>query len=108
MMLGSTQRDELQGDIAEAVLEQVRGLVSESLTCELRLDSSLRECGLDSLAQMDMLNQIEAAYGIRFSEESLYDIDTCRDLVECVMHNTGGGPADRPVGKLGSMATPAP
>ena len=57
----------------------------------LDLDSSLHECGLDSLARMDMLNRIEVTYGIRFSEDSLYDIDTCRDLVEYVMQSTGQG-----------------
>ena len=91
MTLGSTTRDDAQADIAEAVFEQVRSLLAENPPVALDLDSSLHECGLDSLARMDMLNRIEVTYGIRFSEDSLYDIDTCRDLVEYVMRSTGQG-----------------
>ncbi len=91
MTLGSTTRDDVQADIAEAVFEQVRSLLAENPPVALDLDSSLHECGLDSLARMDMLNRIEVTYGIRFSEDSLYDIDTCRDLVEYVMQSTGQG-----------------
>jgi 8-amino-7-oxononanoate synthase len=102
MTVGSKKPEILQDDIAEVVLEQVRGLVPTGLHCDLHLDSSLHEVGLDSLAIMDVLNRIEAAFGIRFSEESLYDIETCRDLVECVMQKTAAPATEMPSAMLGS------
>lgn len=73
-----------RSDIAEIVLEQVRSALSEQYSGELELDTPLRELGLDSLATMEAVNRIEAEFGVRFTEESLYDIESCQDLVACV------------------------
>ncbi|HYW78352.1 MAG TPA: aminotransferase class I/II-fold pyridoxal phosphate-dependent enzyme [Thermoguttaceae bacterium] len=73
-----------QSQIAEAVLDHVRSLVPEGFDCELTLDASLLELGLDSMTRMDVANHLEESFSIRFSEESLYDMETCRDLVECI------------------------
>ena len=41
---------------------------------------------------MDVLNCLEEGFGIRFSEDSLYDMETCRDVVEYIeAHGAGGG-----------------
>jgi 8-amino-7-oxononanoate synthase len=72
-----------QEAIAEALYEQVRSLAPE-LQEELTLDTSLLELGLDSLTRMEVVNRMEETFSIRFSEESLYDMETCRDVVECI------------------------
>ena len=70
-----------QASIVETVFEQVRCVAPPDLVGDLTLDTPLLEVGLDSLAQMDVVNRIETRYGVRFAEESLYDLETCRDLV---------------------------
>jgi 8-amino-7-oxononanoate synthase len=87
MTVDSNKFDVVQCDVAAVVLDHVRCAVSEDLRGELCLDSSLHECGLDSLASMEVVNRIEETFGVRFSEDSLYAISTCRDLVRCVIHN---------------------
>jgi len=69
--------------IAEALYEHVRTLAPE-LQEELTLDTSLLELGLDSITRMEIVNRMEETFSIRFSEESLYDLETCRDVVECI------------------------
>jgi len=71
-------------EIAEVVLDQVRSALPENVVGELTLDTRLGQLGLDSLATMEAVNRIESVFGIRFSEESLYDIECCHDLVRCV------------------------
>ena len=89
MTIAAKNKD-VHGDVAEAVIEQVRHAIPEGLDCELSLDSSLYENGLDSLARMNAVNRIEETFGIRFAEEDLYDLETCRDLVECVTRTIAG------------------
>ena len=91
MTIGSRGSESLPGAIANAVFDQVRSVVPEGLDGDLTLDTSLFEIGLDSLARMDVLNRLEKAFGMRFSEESLYDMETCRDLVDYIETNAPGG-----------------
>ena len=78
-----------QNSIAETVYEQVRALVSGGLEEELTSDTSLLELGLDSLTRMEIVNRLEETFSIRFSEETLYDLETCNDLVESIAELTG-------------------
>jgi len=70
--------------LAEAVYQQVRPVVPEGRAPEITIDTSLFELGLDSIARMEVVHRLEEAFSIRFPEESLYELETCRDLVECV------------------------
>ena len=88
--------------IRVAVFEHVHRMVPEGLDCELTLDTSLYDVGLDSLTRMNVLNSLEETFGLRFSEQSLYDMETCRDLVEYIGVHTGQAPVARPA------AAPAP
>jgi len=100
--------------IAQAVFDEVRRAAPEDLNVDLTLDSSLAEAGLESLARMHVVNCLEEAFHIRFTEDSLYDIDTCRDLVEYIAAKiaspaTGRAPAAsataaNPPGKTESAA----
>ncbi len=71
-------------DVAKMVIDQVRDLIPGGFDNNVSLDTSLYEVGLDSLARMGVVNRLEESFGIRFSEESLYDIETCRDVVEMI------------------------
>jgi acyl carrier protein len=99
-----------QESIAEAVYEQVRALVPGGLNSELTLDTSLFDLGLDSLTRMEVVNRMEETFSIRFSEESLYDLETCRDLVECIAEHldVAVARAARPASAPASPADVAP
>lgn len=76
--------------IMDAVCQQVRRMLPPGLDCEITLDSSLQAIGLDSLARMDVLNRLEETFGVRFSEESLYDMESCRDVVDYITASVSG------------------
>jgi 8-amino-7-oxononanoate synthase len=96
MAVGSRPREDSLGTIADALFEHVRRVLPPDADCEITLDSSLNEVGLDSITRMDVLNSLEEAYGMRFSEESLYDMQTCRDVVEYIEANAAKGSLQRP------------
>jgi len=76
-------------DISSVVYENVNALLPTGLQTELSFDTSLVELGLDSLTRMDIANRVEAAFSIRFSEDDLFDMETCGDLVERIAELTG-------------------
>ncbi len=80
--------DDPSGSIAQAVIDTVFRAAPEGLNLHLTLDSSLEEAGLDSLTRMQVVNCLEEAFHIRFTEDSLYDIETCRDLVGYIAAKT--------------------
>ena len=90
-MTGSLPSEDSSGTVADAVFAQVRRLLPSGLDAGITLDSSLYEIGLDSLARMEALNGLEETFGVRFSEESLSDMETCRDLVEYIEANAVRG-----------------
>jgi 8-amino-7-oxononanoate synthase len=91
MTVGSKAQEDQFGVIAEAVFEQVRRVLPPDVHCDITPDSSLAGIGLDSLARMDVLNRLEEAFGLRFTEDSLYDMATCRDVIEYVQANARRG-----------------
>ena len=82
----STSLSELR-EIESFVVEQIRSVVPGQPDEIITLDTSLYEFGLDSLASMAVVNRIEESLGIHLAEQSLYDIETCRDLVEIVQES---------------------
>jgi 8-amino-7-oxononanoate synthase len=74
--------------VVESVLAEVRKALPHGTDIQLTLDTPLAEAGLDSLARMDVVNCLETTFRIRFTEDSLYYLDTCRDLVELVIART--------------------
>ncbi len=88
MTMGPISGDDPSASIAQAVFDAVCRAAPEGLNLDLTLDSSLEDAGLDSLARMHVVNCLEEAFHIRFTEESLYDIETCRDLVGCIAAKT--------------------
>jgi 8-amino-7-oxononanoate synthase len=99
---GMRSRDE----IADVVYHHVRALTPDSLRTEIRPDTSLLELGLDSLTRMDIANRAEEAFSIRFSEDDLFEIETCGDLVERVAELTGVSETPQSPGAAASQPTP--
>jgi 8-amino-7-oxononanoate synthase/acyl carrier protein len=95
-MTVSLPSEDSSGTVAETVFAQVQRLVPPGINCGITLDSSLYEIGLDSLARMEALNCLEERFGVRFSEESLSDLETCRDVVEYIEANAAEGALARP------------
>jgi 8-amino-7-oxononanoate synthase len=81
--------DDSSAPITQAVFDAVCRAAPENLNLQLTLDSSLEEAGLDSLTRMHVVNCLEESFHIRFTEDSLYDIDTCRDLVGYIADKSG-------------------
>ncbi len=96
MTVGSEGREDSTEAIAQVVFDQVRSAIPGGLDGNISLDSSLFEVGLDSIARMDVLNRLEEAFGMRFTEDELYDMETCRDLVEGIKANMTNGASARP------------
>jgi 8-amino-7-oxononanoate synthase len=94
MAAGSKAQEDQFATITEAVFDQVRRVLPPDIDCEITLDSSLDETGINSLARMEVLNRLEEAFGLRFSEDSLYDMATCRDVIEYVQANARRGSSD--------------
>ena len=106
MTVGSRSREDSSGAIVDAVFQHVRRVLPPGLECEITLDSSLHEIGLDSLARMDVLNCLEEGFGIRFTEDALYDMETCRDVVEYIEARTNGGGLPRPPVEVAAASAP--
>ena len=87
MTVDFQDRESARLAIADAVMSQVREVVPKDLAVSISLDSSLLEIGLDSISVMDVVTRIEKQFGMRFREEWLYDMQTCADLVDCIMRH---------------------
>jgi 8-amino-7-oxononanoate synthase len=88
MAIGQQASEDSHGTAADAVFEQVRRVLPPDMDFEITLDSSLYEIGLESLTRLEVLNGLEEAFKVRFTEESLYDMETCRDVVEYIEANS--------------------
>jgi len=86
--------------IAEVVYAKVREIGRERVG-ELAWDSNIVELGLDSLERMEIVAALEEAFGGRFPEHVLPNMETCGEVVLAVethlggeVRPTGGAPRD--------------
>jgi 8-amino-7-oxononanoate synthase len=79
---------------AEVVLEHVRRVAKERAV-GITLDSSIVELGLDSLERMEIIASLEEAYGGRFPEDVLLQIESCREVAAAVQTYLGTTPKTR-------------
>ncbi|MEI6637660.1 MAG: aminotransferase class I/II-fold pyridoxal phosphate-dependent enzyme, partial [Planctomycetota bacterium] len=75
---------ELPQDIVQKVFSHVRRIAKERAG-ELTLDTNIVELGLDSLERMEIVASLEEAYGARFPEQVLPQIETCREVTEAII-----------------------
>lgn len=66
------------------ITEKIKELAKESLGAELNDNDSLKECGVDSLALVVLIAEIESNYGFEFDESDLQPdkLNTLADLTE--------------------------
>lgn len=83
-----------QQDIAEKVYEQVR-LIAKERAQDLDWDTNIVEMGLDSLERMEIVAALEDAFGGRFPDHVLPNMETCGEVVEAIEEHLGGKLADR-------------
>jgi 8-amino-7-oxononanoate synthase len=79
---------------AEIVLDHVRRVAKER-AINITLDSSIVELGLDSLERMEIIASLEDAYGGRFPEDVLPQIESCREVAAAVEAYLGPAPRTR-------------
>lgn len=91
MAVGSETHEAPSHVIAQVVFDYVRRALPQDVAGDISLDSPLDEIGLDSLTRMGLLNSLEEAFGLRFSEDSLYDMVTCGDVIKYIETHAGGG-----------------
>ena len=75
---------DLPPEIVETVFEHVRRIAKERAG-SLTLDSNIVELGLDSLERMEIVANLEEAFGGRFPEQVLPQIETCREVTEAIL-----------------------
>ncbi len=75
---------ELPPEIVEAVFDHVRRIAKERAT-HLTLETNIVELGLDSLERMEIVASLEEAFGGRFPEQVLPQIETCREVTEAIL-----------------------
>ena len=69
--------------VLQVVMEKVRAVAKERAR-GLTIDSNIIELGLDSLERLEVANALEDAYGGRFPEAVLREIETCREVALAV------------------------
>ena len=75
---------ELPQEIVQAVFDHVRRIAKERAG-NLTLDTNIVELGLDSLERMEIVASLEEAFGARFPEQVLPQIETCREVSEAIL-----------------------
>jgi 8-amino-7-oxononanoate synthase/acyl carrier protein len=75
---------ELPQEVVQAVYEHVRRIAKERAG-NLTLDTNIVELGLDSLERMEIVASLEEAFGARFPEQVLPQIETCREVTEAIL-----------------------
>jgi 8-amino-7-oxononanoate synthase/acyl carrier protein len=75
---------ELPQEIVQTVFEHVRRIAKERAG-SLTLDTNIVELGLDSLERMEIVASLEEAFGARFPEQVLPQIETCREVTEAII-----------------------
>ncbi len=76
-------------EIAEVVYEQIRSIGRERVG-QLDLDTNIVELGLDSLERIEIIAALEDAFGGRFPEDVLPDMETCGEVVDAIQKHLGG------------------
>ncbi len=74
--------------VLATVMRHVQAVAKERAR-GLHADSNIVELGLDSLERLEIVNALEAAYGGRFPEEILPEIETCRQVADAVAKHLG-------------------
>ncbi len=75
---------ELPQEVVQTVFDHVRRVAKER-AANLTIDTNIVELGLDSLERMEIVASLEEAFGGRFPEQILPEIETCREVSEAIL-----------------------
>jgi len=75
--------------IVEIVYEHVRAVGRERAR-NLTWDTNIVELGLDSLERMEIVAGLEEAFGGRFPEHAMAEMETCGEVVQAIETHLGG------------------
>ncbi len=78
--------------IAQIVFEHVRKVARDRADA-LTLDTNIVELGMDSLERMEIVAALEEAFGHRFPEEILPEMETCGQVVAAIQEALIAAPA---------------
>jgi 8-amino-7-oxononanoate synthase/acyl carrier protein len=81
--------------IADVVYAKVREIGRERVSGELDWNTNIVELGLDSLERMEIVAALEDAFGGRFPDSVLPNMETCGEVVEAIQRHLGGQLKDR-------------
>jgi 8-amino-7-oxononanoate synthase/acyl carrier protein len=95
---------ELPQEVVQAVFDHVRRIAKERAG-DLTLDTNIVELGLDSLERMEIVTSLEEAFGARFPEQVLPQIETCREVSEAILDHM---PVKEQYRTQAASATPPP
>lgn len=87
-------RSAAQQAIAEQVYHHVR-LIGKERVGELDWDTNIVELGLDSLERMEIVAALEDAFGGRFPDSVLPNMETVGEVVEAIEQHLGNEVVDR-------------
>jgi 8-amino-7-oxononanoate synthase len=85
--LDSLQR-EVNPQVAKVVMHHVREVAKERAK-GMTIDSNIVEMGMDSLERLQIAHSLEEAFGGRFPEDVLAEIETCREVTLAVQTYIG-------------------
>ncbi|QDU97705.1 aminotransferase class I/II-fold pyridoxal phosphate-dependent enzyme [Lignipirellula cremea] len=87
-------------NILHTVMELVRGVAKERAEA-LTVDTNVMNLGLDSMERMEIVAGLEHAFGGRFPDDTLLEIETCRQIAVAVEQYLGI--EDAPPGSAGEV-----
>ena len=64
--------------------EKVSGVIAETLGCDVenvKMESSLKELGADSLAAVELMMALEEATGVSIDDEAMAGLQTVSDIM---------------------------
>jgi 8-amino-7-oxononanoate synthase/acyl carrier protein len=94
----SSNGSQLHAEIVEAVKFHVRQVAKERAGDLSGQTNIVLDLGLDSLERLEIAHNLEQAFGGRFPEETLQEIDTIDEVASAVEHHMGAAEIRRALG----------
>lgn len=89
----------------EAFAPILRAIARAAPGAPLRPDANLElDLGIDSMARVALLAELEARLGVRIPDDRTHDVFTVRDLAAAVREHRSGGPSDTEGGWAAMLA----
>lgn len=70
--------------------EKVSGVIAETLGCDVenvKMESTLKDLGADSLASVELMMALEEATGVSIEDEAIAELETVGDIMTYLEKN---------------------